>query len=267
LFEALQKHTLTPENRMTPIQSLTGVEAGLSGDMQIRIALKAILENGGNAPISLLYKAVERQMNGAVLSEQGKASFRYYINRVATRAGLVFPHNPGAPGWKITAAGKEFLGAESAPEEVINVDTEKLETILSNSARGAAFESYILELLKKVYPDYAWYQQGIHKSRERGLDFIGTRIGNLENCPQFIGVQVKFHAQDTAPSQLEWFKFLAGCFARRIDQAIFITTGQLTSEQRREAGEARVIVVEGRGEVYRIASHHNLKEFELFDES
>ena len=168
---------------------------------------------------------------------------------------------------RITAIGREFLGAEYAPEEVINVDTEKSEMIPSNSVRGAAFESYVLELLKKVYPDYAWYQQGIRKSRERGLDFIGTRIGNLEGCPQFIGVQVKFHAEDTAPSQLEWFKFLAGCFARRIDQAVFITTGRLTSEQRREAGEARVIVIEGREETNRIASRYNLEEFELFDES
>jgi hypothetical protein len=252
---------------MTQIQSLTGAQAGLSADMQIRIALQTILENGGIAQMSMLYEAVEQRMNGARLSEQGKASLRKYINTVATRAGLVFPHDPEAPGWKITAAGREFLGAESVPEEVINVDTEVSETIPSNSARGAAFESYVLELLKKVYPDYAWYQQGIHKSRERGLDFIGTRIGNIEGCPQFIGVQVKFHAEDTAPSQLEWFKFLAGCFARRIDQAVLITTGRLTSEQRREAGEARVIVIEGRGEINRIAGSYNLEEFELFDES
>lgn len=252
---------------MAQVQFLTGDKAGLSGDMQIRIALQTILENGGMAPMPMLYKAVERSMNGTRLSKQGKASLRKYINTVATKAGLVFPHDPESPGWRITAKGREFLGAESAPEEVINVDTDQAETVPSNSARGAAFESYILELLKRIYPDYAWYQQGIHKSRERGLDFIGTRIGNLEDCPQFIGVQVKFHAEDTAPSQLEWFKFLAGCFARRIDQAIFITTGRLTSEQRREAGEARVIVLEGREEINRIASRHDLEEFELFDES
>lgn len=235
--------------------------------MQIRIALQAILNNGGMALMASLYEAVEQHMHGAKLSEQGKASLRKYINTVAMKAGLVFPHDPESPGWRITPAGREFLGTESTPEEVINVATEKPETVPSNSARGAAFESYILELLKKVYPDYAWYQQGIHKNRERGLDFIGTRIGNLESYPQFIGVQVKFHAEDTAPSQLEWFKFLAGCFARRIDQAIFITTGRLTSEQRREAGEARVIVIEGREETNRIAIRHNLEGFELFDES
>jgi len=215
----------------------------------------------------VLYDDVERHMNGPELSEQGKHSLRYFINKVATNAGLVYPHDPEARGWRITPAGKDFLGAELGSEEVMNVDTEQLETIASNSAQGAAFEAYSLELLKRIYPDYAWYHQGIHKSRERGLDFIGTRIGNLGGYPQFIGTQVKFHAEDSAPSQLEWFKFLAGCFARRIDQAIFITTGRLTSEQRREAGEARVVVIEGRGEINRIAGRYNLEQFDLFEES
>jgi hypothetical protein len=122
-------------------------------------------------------------------------------------------------------------------------------------------------LLKKIYPHYAWYHQGVHKSRERGLDFIGSQIGKITDHPQFIGVQVKFHATDTVPSPLEWFKFLAGCFARQIDQAVFVTTGRLTSEQRREAGEARIVVIEGREEITRIANLHNIEEFELFDQS
>ena len=251
---------------MTTQQMLTGAQAGLSSEMQIRIALKAIIENGGTAPMSNLYEAVEQHMNGAALSEQGKASLRNYINKVATEAGLVFPHDPNAPGWRITADGREFIETPSAPEEIVDVETDQRQVVPSNSARGAAFETYVLGLLKNIYADYAWYYQGIHKSRERGLDFIGSRIGNLEHCPQFIGVQVKFHAESTAPSQLEWFKFLAGCFARRINQAVFITTGRLTSEQRREAGEANVIVIEGQPEIHRIASRHNIKEFEFFGE-
>lgn len=184
---------------MTTPQMLTGAQAGLSSETQIRIALKAIIENGGTAPMSKLYEAVEQQMNGAALSEQGKASLRNYVNKVATEAGLVFPHDSNSPGWRITADGREFIETQSAPEETVDVETDQRQEVPSNSARGAAFETYVLGLLKSIYADYAWYYQGIHKSRERGLDFIGSRIGNLEHCPQFIGVQVKFHAENTAP--------------------------------------------------------------------
>jgi hypothetical protein len=247
--------------------AMTGAEAGLSGDAQIRIALQTIDAHGGIASMSMLYPAVEQQMNGAKLSEQGKASLRYFINRVAVQAGYLYPSDPAVPGWRITPEGRAFLGAEQPmSEEVINVDTSQSVQVPSSSARGTAFELYILQLLKKIYPDYAWYHQGVHKDNERGLDLIGSLIGNATNQPQVIGVQVKFHAENAAPSQLEWFKFLAGCFARQVDQAIFVTSGRLTSEQRREAGEARVIVIEGRDEITRIADSQNIPRFDLFDE-
>src|SRR5262245_5682148 len=138
-------------------QQLTGAEAGLSRETQIRIALQAIKESGGTAPMSQLYKAVEQHMNGAKLSNQGRASLRKYINKEATSAGLVFAHDPNQPGWRITSTGREFLAAEAIPEEVVNVDTEQRQIVPSNSVRGTAFETYVLSLLKKIYPDYAWY--------------------------------------------------------------------------------------------------------------
>lgn len=252
---------------MTEPRLLTGTEAGLSGDEQIRISLRAIIANGGTAQIIDCYKAVEQHMNGAKLSDQGKASLRFFINKVAVKAGYVYPANPSLPGWRITPEGREAVTDDSiAQEEAVNVDTTQSIQVPSNSARGAAFELYVLQLLKYLYPYYTWYHQGQHKNRERGLDFIGSQIGQGESRPQFIGVQVKFHAISTAPSALEWSKFLAGCFARRIDQAVFITTGRLTSEQRREAGEARVVVIEGRNEILRIAKLYNIEEFELFEE-
>ena len=52
---------------MQPPRLLTGAEAGLSGDEQIRIALRTIAANGGTAPMADLYQAVEQQMNGARL--------------------------------------------------------------------------------------------------------------------------------------------------------------------------------------------------------
>lgn len=246
----------------------TGAEAGLSGEAQIQIALRTIAANSGSVSIGDLYKVVEHHMNGATLSEQGKASLRFFINKVAVRAGYIYPADPSTPGWRITPEGRQAIQEAVVPqEEVVNVDTDQTTQVPSNSARGAAFELYTLELLKQLYPLYTWYHQGRHKSHERGLDFIGSQIGHVESRSQFLGVQVKFHAANTAPSQLEWFKFLAGCFARRIDQAIFITTGRLTSEQRREAGEARVVVIEGRDEIKRIAKLNNMARFDLFDDT
>lgn len=245
----------------------TGVEAGLSGDAQIRIALQAIVDNGGTVPISKLYSAVEQKMGGIQLSYPGKGSLRYFINTVAVKAGYIYPYDPSSPDWRITPEGRAFVGAEpTASEEVIDVDTSQPVQVLPNTVRGTAFELYVMDLLKKIYADYAWYHQGVHKHNERGLDLIGSLVGNAINQPQVVGVQVKFHAQNTAPSQLEWFKFLAGCFARQVDRAIFVTSGRLTSEQRREAGEARVIVIEGRNEITRIAESHVIPKFDLFDE-
>ena len=253
---------------MRSARLLTGVEAGLSGDEQIRIALRAIAANAGTAQMVDLYQAVEQHMDDARLSEQGKASLRFFINKVAVKAGYVYPADPATPGWRITPEGREAIQLElPVQEEALNVDTNQPIHILSNSVRGAAFELYVLRLLKELYPYYTWYHQGQHKSSERGLDFIGSQIGRMENRAEFIGVQVKFHSQTTAPSALEWSKFLAGCFARRVDQAVFITSGRLTSDQRREAGEARVVVIEGRDEITRIASLYNIEKFEFFEEA
>jgi len=245
----------------------TGTEAGLSGDEQIRIALRAILTHGGIAQMADLYHAVEQHMDGAKLSDQGKASLRFFINKVAVKAGYVYPADPTIPGWRITPEGREAIQLElPTQEEALNIETALPIQVPANSVRGAAFEVYIFRLLKELYPHYTWYHQGQHKSTERGLDFIGSRIGCIESRAQFIGIQVKFHSPTTAPSALEWFKFLAGCFARRVDQAVFITTGRLTSEQRREVGEARVVAIEGREEITRIASLYSIERFELFDE-
>lgn len=252
---------------MQPSRLLTGTEAGLSGDEQIRIALRAIAANGGTAQMADLYKAVEQHMHGAKLSDQGKASLRFFINKVAVKASYVYPADPNLLGWRITPEGREAIQSDlPMQEEALNVDTQQTVHVPSNSVRGAAFELYVLRLLKELYPHYTWYHQGQHKSKERGLDFIGSQIGRMESQPQFMGVQVKFHSPTTAPSALEWSKFLAGCFARRVDQAVFVTTGRLTSEQRREAGEARVVVIEGRDEITRIAKLYAIEEFELFGE-
>jgi hypothetical protein len=98
-------------NVMEEAQAMTGVETGLSANAQMRIALEAIINNGGTAQMSDIYAAVEQRMNGAMLSEQGRASLREYVNRKAVNAGYIHPHNPAVQGWRITQAGREFLSS------------------------------------------------------------------------------------------------------------------------------------------------------------
>jgi hypothetical protein len=239
-------------------------EYGLPDDTQIRIALATMVARGGAAHVSEIYDAVESQMKGYPFPPGSKTHLRVILGRDAAQAGYL-NYDAETRTFHITPEGREYLKSEITVEEIVNVETEQSEQVLSSSTRGAAFENYILGLLKKVYPNYAWYHQGIHKGNERGLDLIGSQIGKIADHPQFIGVQVKFHAENAAPSQIEWLKFLAGCFARQIDHAVFITSGRLTSEQRREAGEARVVVIEGRKEITRIANLHGLEAFELFE--
>jgi hypothetical protein len=247
---------------------VTGNDVGLSGDEQIRIALEEIVTRGGSASMSEIYDAVERRMAPTRLSDQGRASLRFFVNRIAVRAGYIYPHDKEQPGWRITPEGREYLrAAPPPPEESVDVDTGRIEETQPNSVRGAAFERYVLDLLRQLHPHHAWFHQGERKSAERGLDFIGDRVGERSGGPASIGVQAKFHRPNAAPTTTEWLKFLAGCFARRVEHGMFITTGRLTTDQRREAGEARVVVIEGREELARIAKKHGLAEFDLFEDA
>lgn len=253
---------------MTPLQPVKGTDAGLNGDEQVRIALTAISDRGGIAQMSDIYAAVEAVLNpkGYTLSEQGRASLRFFVNKVAVEAGYLHPHDKESPGWRLTLQGREFLAASVEPAETtINVETGIEQSVPSETARGDAFEQYFVRVLRAAYSNYAWYHQGRDKRRERGVDFVGNRLGDAHGEPSSVGVQVKFHSANSAPTEREWLKFLAGCFSRRLDAAVFVTTGKLTGEQRREAQEARVIVIEGREEVTRLAAQQGIAPFELFD--
>jgi hypothetical protein len=63
----------------------------------------------------------------------------------------------------------------------------------------------------------------------------------------------QFSGAGFAPQQEVWLKFLSGCYARKIKKAIFMATGQLRADQRREAREANVTIIEGRKEIARVA--------------
>lgn len=128
---------------------------------------------------------------------------------------------------------------------------------------GEKFERFIEELLTEMYPNYSWSHLGRTKSEERGLDFFGKPF-DLQLSEQTLGVQVKCHKAKATPNTEEWLKFLAGCFTRRVRNAIFITTGQLTGNQYREAQEAQIItVIDGVSKINRLAVKHGLSEFTI----
>jgi hypothetical protein len=134
-------------------------------------------------------------MLGRRLSHQGRASLRFFVNRVAARAGFIYLATPNVEirGESRRRDASICLARCLSLKQVINTDTQQQETHPSNSARGTAFEHHILDLLRKAYPQYAWYDQGRDKRLERGLDFVGTRIGDIRNESRSIGAQVKFH--------------------------------------------------------------------------
>lgn len=106
---------------------IKGTDIGLSGDDQIKIALKRIISLGGKAEMKDIYEAVEEKLDGCKLSDQGKASLRFFVNKVAVQAELVYPHDKNEPGWRITPAGREYLLNDSlVTEHVINIDSNEM---------------------------------------------------------------------------------------------------------------------------------------------
>jgi hypothetical protein len=163
------------------LKEVTGFEAGLSGDEQIRIVLVEIIRKGGRACIQDLYSALETALapRGFALSQQGRDSLRFFINRVAVRAGYVHPHDASDPGWRITERGGEVVASGPLTEPAIDVDSGNEEEVPSNTARGDAFEAYVIELLRVAYPYYAWTHQGRDKRNERGADLSAVGSATL----------------------------------------------------------------------------------------
>lgn len=51
------------------------------------------------------------------LSDQGRASLRFFVNRIVVRAGYIYPQEKEQPGWRITPEGREYLRAVPPPSE------------------------------------------------------------------------------------------------------------------------------------------------------
>ncbi len=106
----------SPQNKKL---EATGVEVGLSGDDQIKIALQTILEGDDEkASMQEIYQAVEAHMGNHILSDHGKSSLRHFINRIAVEKGYIYPHDRENPGWRITPKGKRYLEEPWAPLKI-----------------------------------------------------------------------------------------------------------------------------------------------------
>jgi hypothetical protein len=249
------------------MKDVTTAQAKLKKDEIYQIVFTAAIEKESALDIKEIYELINERLKkeDMRLSKQGEASLRALINKTAVQEGYLFQYDNSNPGWRITPEARGLIEEQGKQSELVfNQETQREENIVPNTVRGALFEKYCLELLKRIYPNYAWFHQGVQKNNERGLDLIAERIGDIQKEDKSIGVQIKNHKENTSPTEKEWLKYMAGCFTRRIDKAIFITTGKLTSEQRREAGEEKILVIEGTDEIQRIAKCYNYKEYEEF---
>jgi hypothetical protein len=252
---------------MENLKEITYAESGLTKENVYSLVFGEMLNNPNGLETKEIYNIINEKLkvNAQILSEQGKATLRNLINKYAVWEGYVFPYDKDNPNWRLTDAGKKSIENQGNQKELVfNTETKTEEMEISNTVKGAILERYVLGLLKTMHPFYSWFHQGIQKNNERGLDLIANRIGESQSEYKTIGVQIKNHKETSAPTEKEWLKFLAGCFVRHIDEVIFVTTGKLNSEQRREAGEAKITVIEGIDELNRIATLYRYKTYEEY---
>jgi hypothetical protein len=251
---------------MANLKEVTYTEAGLTKENVYTLVFSEMLKNPNGLETKEIYDIINAKLEekSQTLSDQGKATLRNLINKYAVLEGYIHPHDKDNPNWRLTNAGRQLVENQGQQEFVFNTETNKNEKEIPNTVRGAILEYYVLGLLKQMHPYYSWFHQGLKKNNERGLDLIANKIGELHSEYKTIGVQIKNHKETSAPTKDEWSKFLAGCFVRHIDEAIFITTGKLNSEQRREAGEAKITVIEGIEELNRIAKLYKYKSYDEY---
>ncbi|MCL2284365.1 MAG: restriction endonuclease [Fibromonadales bacterium] len=246
-------------------KEVTYKEAGLKKEDVYSLVFKEMIKYPDGLAIKDIYKIVNTELakKSQILSPAGEKSLRALICTNCDRDGFIHPYEKGK-NWRLTNKGKRIIEQQGQKEKVINTETGKIEDEIPNTIKGELLETYILGLLKEIHPYYSWFHQGKKdKKNERGLDLIANKIGEGHSEYKTIGVQIKNHKETSAPEDTEWLKFLAGCYVRHIEEAIFITTGKLKPEQRREAGEAKITVIEGLDELNRIAK---LYKYKIYDE-
>jgi hypothetical protein len=252
---------------MANLQEVTYKDAGLTKENIYSLIFSEMVEHPDGMEMKDIYEIINTKLaeNSQILSTQGKDSLRNLINKHATLEGFIYPYDKENPKWRLTDEGKKLIKQQGKQKELVfNTETKKNETEMANTLKGALLERYVLGLLKEMYPYYSWFHQGMQKNNERGLDLIANKIGEKHSEYKTIGVQIKNHKETSAPTKEEWLKFLAGCFVRHIEEVLFITTGKLSSEQRREAGESKITVIEGFDELNRIAKLYKYKTYDEY---
>jgi len=253
---------------MANLKEVTYSQAGLTKSDIYSLIFTEMAKHNDGLDIQGIYKIVNAELakNSQILSKQGERTLSNLISVGTVSDGFIYPFDKENPNWRLTNEGRNLIGQQGKQtEKVFNTETENDEDETPNSVKGAMLEKYVLGLLKEMHPYYSWFHQGLQKNNERGLDLIANRIGEGHSKHETIGVQIKNHKATSAPTKEEWSKFLAGCFVRHIDEAMFITTGKLTSEQRREAGEAKITVIEGIEELNRIAKLYKYKTYDEYN--
>jgi len=241
-------------------------EAGFTKEYLYSLIFREMLKYPDGLKMSDIKDIVNRELakKSKILSYNGEGCLRELINRRSVAEGFIYPYEKGKK-WRLTNEGKRIIELQGKQrEKVINSKTGDEETEIPNVVKGALLEKYVLGLLKEIHPNYSWYHQGEQKNNERGLDLIANKIGEGRSEYNTIGVQIKNHRETSYPTKEEWLKFLAGCFVRHIEKAIFITTGKLNSEQRREADEAKITVIGGLDELNRIAKRYEYKTYDEY---
>jgi len=253
---------------MANLQEVTYTQAGLTKSDIYSLLFPEMAKYPDGLDMQGIFKIVNSELakNSQILSNQGEQTLRNLISVGAVSDGFIYPYDKENPNWRLTKDKKELINQQGKQKEkVFNTETKKDEYVTPNYVKGAMLEKYVLGLLKEMHPYYSWFHQGLQKNNERGLDLIANRIGEGHSKHETIGVQIKNHKETSAPTKEEWLKFLAGCFVRHIEEAMFITTGRLTSEQRREAGEAKITVIEGIEELNRIAKLYKYKTYDEYN--
>lgn len=128
----------------------TGSEFGLSGNDQIRIALVTISKERGVATMRDIVAAVEQALverdPQCRLSKQGKASLRFFVNKVAVDAGYIYKHNPRRNGWTITPKGQALIASSSTLPL-----SEKMLTPVGRDFQLSLADVYALLLAEKTF--------------------------------------------------------------------------------------------------------------------
>ena len=201
-----------------------------------------------------IYQVINNKLaeNNQQLSQRWKNQIRALVNTTWVNKWLFYPYNHINKWWWITPEAKELISIENLyTESILDLESNVENTIQSNTIKGFLFEKYCLDLLKLMYPNYIWYHQWVHKKHERWIDLLAESVWEEIQKYWTIWVQIKCYQKNSSPSQIEWLKFLWWCFTRRVEKWIFITTWKLTWDQRREAWEANLIIIEWIDEINR----------------